>query len=134
MIMLASSRRRAALRSTVALLSVLLVGGVGLSALAAAPGNSVLLTQGTAYRARLRLSFFQCLASRDRINRKLNGGGFRDVRVYMSERELPADWPARFRGRAGSCERYVEGIWSRPTVPRARPSSIEAWWVASAPP
>jgi hypothetical protein len=129
--MLACFPRRAALHSAL-VLTVLLLGGA--VALAASPGSLVLLTQGTAYRARLRLNFLQCLASRDRIGRKLKGGGFGDVRIFMSSGELPGDWPAQFRGRAGSCERYVEGTWVRPTMPRPRPSAIEAWWVASAPP
>jgi len=135
MTMLARSWRRSALRSAVLLTSsvLLLAGGDGAPARAAAPGGSIVLTQGTTYRARLRLSFFQCLASRDRIRRKLQGSGFSDVQVFTSTRDLPADWPAQFRARAGSCERYAEGVWSRPTMPRDRPSSIEAWWVARAP-
>jgi len=130
------SFRRTALRSAAALASsvLLLCGGNGAPAQAAASGGSILLTQGTTYRARLRLSFFQCLASRDRIRRKLQGSGFAGVHVFTSSGELPADWPAQFRGRAGSCERFAEGVWSRPTMPRNRPSSIEAWWVAPAPP
>lgn len=125
---------RPALRSVAVLtLSLLLFGGAsGTPAQAAAPDASIVLTQGTTYRARLRLSFFQCLASRDRVRRKLQGSGFSDVRVFTSTRELPADWPAQFREGAGSCERYAEGVWSRPTMPRKRPSSIEAWWVARA--
>jgi hypothetical protein len=135
MTMPARSWGRSALRSVVALAScaLLVTGGDGAPAQAAAPGSSILLTQGTTYRARLRLSFFQCLASRDRIRRKLQGSGFSDVQVFTSTRELPANWPQQFRGRAGSCERYAEGIWSRPTTPKDRPSSIEAWWVAPAP-
>lgn len=135
MTMPARSRGRSALRSVVVLTSclLLLAGGDGAPAQAAAPGTSIVLTQGTTYRARLRLSFFQCLASKDRIRGKLQGSGFSDVRVFTSKGQLPADWPPQFRGRAGSCERYAEGIWSRPTMPRARPSSIEAWWVAPAP-
>lgn len=89
-----------------------------------------MLIEGATYRARLKLSFFQCLASRDRIGKKLGRSGFGDVRVFMSARELPRDWPQPFRARAGGCERYAEGTWSRPTTPRRRPSSIESWWVA----
>jgi hypothetical protein len=95
----------------------------------AAPG-AIVLTQGVTYRARLKLSFFQCLASRDRIEHKFGGGGFANVHVFMSARDLPSDWPAGFRSRSGSCERYAEGIWARPTMPRNRPASIESWWVA----
>jgi hypothetical protein len=92
-----------------------------------------ILTEGATYRARLRLGFFQCLAPRDSIGKKLSGGGFANVRVFMSRRELPADWPAAFRSKAGSCERYAEGVWARPTTPRRKPSSIDAWWMASPP-
>jgi hypothetical protein len=91
------------------------------------------LTQGVTYRARLRLNFFQCLASRQRIERKLGGSGFASVQVFMSARDLPGDWPSRYRSRSGSCERYAEGIWARPTMPRSRPASIDAWWVAPRP-
>jgi len=135
MIMPARSWGCSALRSVVVFTAcvLLVTGGDGASAEAAAPDSRILLTQGTTYRARLRLSFFQCLASRDRVRRKLQGSGFSDVQVFTSTRELPPDWPPQFRGRAGSCERYAEGIWSRPTMPRARPSSIEAWWVARSP-
>ena len=100
---------------------------------AAAADATILLTRGTTYRARLSLSFFQCFASKDRIGRKLGGSGFENVRVFMSARELPADWPAQFRARAGACERYAEGVWARPTMPRHRPSSIDTWWIAQAP-
>jgi len=104
------------------------------AAAAAAPqAKTITLTEGVTYRARLSLNFFQCLASRDRINRKLGGVGFAAVRVFTSVRELPPDWPSQFRSRAGSCERYVEGVWARPTMPRQRPSSIEAWWIAGLP-
>jgi hypothetical protein len=109
--------------------------GLG-EALAAAPGPSpagIVLTQGVTYRARLRLSFFQCLASRARIEKKFGSGGFDQVRVFMSARDLPRDWPASYRRKSGSCERYAEGVWARPTMPRHRPSSIDAWWVAPAP-
>lgn len=100
-------------------------------ALAAPAASPIVLTQGATYRARLKLSFFQCLASRDRIERKLEGGGFAGVRVFTSARDLPEDWPSRFRSGAGSCERYAEGVWARPTTPRRRPSSIESWWIAT---
>jgi hypothetical protein len=115
-------------------------------AVASAPGGSahaaaatsspsspaIVLTEGVAYRARLKLSFFQCLASRDRIARKLGGSGFANVQVYTSARDLPADWPAAYRPKAGSCERYAQGIWARATMPRKRPPTIDAWWVAAA--
>jgi hypothetical protein len=117
-------------RTPWALLAIVSVATSPASAAPAAPAP-IVLTQGATYRARLKLSFFQCLASRDRIERKLEGGGFAGVRVFTSARDLPADWPARFRSRAGSCERYAEGVWARPTTPRRRPSSIESWWVAS---
>jgi hypothetical protein len=116
-------------------MSWVLLAGVIATTSSASAGSAgsqpIVLTQGETYRARLKLGFFQCLASRDRIERKLEGGGFAGVRVFTSARDLPADWPARFRSRAGSCERYAEGVWARPTTPRRRPSSIESWWVAS---
>jgi thiol-disulfide isomerase/thioredoxin len=96
------------------------------------PAADIVLTNGVTYRARLRLNFFQCLASEDRIARKFGDGGFVGVHVFMSARDLPADWPEQFRSKAGSCERYAEGVWARPTMPRRRPSSIDAWWVAAA--
>jgi hypothetical protein len=96
------------------------------------PATDIVLTNGVTYRARLRLNFFQCLASEDRIARKFGDGGFAGVHVFMSAGELPADWPEQFRSKAGSCERYAEGVWARPSMPRRRPSSIDAWWVAAA--
>jgi hypothetical protein len=97
---------------------------------ASAAAEDIVLVEGATYRARLKLGVLQCLASRDRIGRKLGKSGFDGVRVFMSARELPPDWPAAFRSRAGGCERYAEGVWARPTLPRKRPSSIESWWVA----
>jgi hypothetical protein len=97
---------------------------------ASAAADDIVLIEGATYRARLKLGFLQCLASRDRIGRKLGKSGFSGVRVFMSARELPPDWPPAFRSRAGGCERYAEGVWARPTLPRRRPSSIESWWVA----
>ena len=119
-----------------ALLATALAASIALSvagsALAASSAgeNDIVLVEGATYRARLKLSFFQCLASRDRIGKKLGRSGFSDVRVFMSTGELPPDWPAPFRARAGGCERYAEGVWARPSLPRKRPSSIESWWVA----
>jgi hypothetical protein len=132
---MASLHRHRSLRSRLArmpwvLLAVVTAATAPASAVPAA-SQPIVLTQGATYRARLKLGFFQCLASRDRIERKLEGGGFAGVRVFTSARDLPADWPARFRSRTGSCERYAEGVWARPTTPRRRPSSIESWWVAS---
>jgi hypothetical protein len=103
---------------------------VSRSARADGTTTDIVLTNGVTYRARLRLSFFQCLASEDRIARKFGDGGFAGVRVFMSSRELPPDWPEQFRSKAGSCERFAEGVWAKPTMPRRRPSSIDAWWVA----
>jgi hypothetical protein len=103
--------------------------GAALAASSAGPEHIVLI-EGATYRARLKLSFLQCLASRDRIGKKFGRGGFTSVRVFMSARELPGDWPAPYRPRAGGCERYAEGTWSRASTPRKRPSSIESWWVA----
>jgi hypothetical protein len=100
------------------------------AAAASDPSPAIILTEGVSYRARLKLGFFQCLASRERIERKLGGGGFAKVRVFMSSGDLPADWPARYRSKRGSCERYAEGIWARPTMARKRPASIDAWWSA----
>lgn len=100
---------------------------------AAAPSardENIVLIQGATYRARLKLSFLQCFASRGKIARKLGASGFSGVRVFMSARELPRDWPAALRSKAGACERHAEGVWARPTAPRERPSSIDSWWVA----
>jgi len=93
----------------------------------------VILTEGATYRARLKLSFFQCFASEERILRRFAKGGFSNVKIFMSKRELPADWPAQYRGAAGSCERYAEGVWIRPTVPRTPPSTVDAWWMVPPP-
>jgi hypothetical protein len=123
-----------ALVASASVLALLLVsvfplrGAAG--AASAAATKDIVLVEGATYRARLKLSFFQCLASRARIGRKFGRSGFTRVRVFMSARELPPDWPVPFRARAGGCERYAEGVWSRPSVPLERPSSIEAWWLA----
>lgn len=127
------------LRSMRALATVALLGSAAVTADArstAQPEQAsahVTLTEGAVYRARLSLSFFQCFASEERIAKKLSGAGFAGVRVFMSSRELPRDWPARYRSRAGGCERYAEGTWARPTTPRKRPSSIDAWWQVTPP-
>jgi hypothetical protein len=120
---------------TLAAFAVLMLASLGSLARAAsdAPAPGIVLTEGATYRARLKLGFFQCLAHKDRIGKKLSGSGFTNVRVFMSRRELPADWPPSYRAKAGSCERYAEGVWGRPSAPRRRPSSIDTWWVASPP-
>jgi hypothetical protein len=135
---LPSRRRRRALESTIALLLtfpllMFPLRSVAFAASSAGPAEIVLI-EGATYRARLKLSFLQCLASRDRIGKKLGRSGFSSVRVFMSARELPRDWPVPFRSKAGGCERYAEGTWSRPSIPGKRPSSIESWWVASSTP
>jgi hypothetical protein len=124
-------------RRALALITALLLGttlalassGVAVAA-SSSSSEDIVLVEGATYRARLRLSFLQCLASRDRIGKKFGRTGFSGVRVFMSAREMPTDWPTPFRSKAGGCERYAEGTWSRPSIPRKRPSSIESWWVA----
>jgi hypothetical protein len=133
-----SRQRRLALESVLALLLTVPLlmfplRGAALAASSAGPADMVLI-EGATYRARLKLSFLQCLASRARIGKKLGRSGFSSVRVFMSARELPRDWPAPFRSKAGGCERYAEGTWARPSRPLERPSSIESWWVARATP
>jgi hypothetical protein len=91
-------------------------------------GDTVLLSRGATYRARLKLNFFQCFASRSKIVRKLQERGFGAVRLFMSARELPGDWPRPFRTQAGHCERYAEGTWTRDTRQQKRPSAIEKLW------
>jgi len=127
-----SCARRLPLASLLAfVLTTLLLVPLRREALAADAGaDDIILVEGATYRARLKLSFLQCFASRDRIGKKLGRTGFSSVRVFMSANELPGDWPAPFRSKAGGCERYAEGTWARPSIPRKRPSSIEAWWVA----
>lgn len=93
-------------------------------------GESVLLSRGATYRARLKLSFFQCFASRSKIVKKLEERGFSAVRLFMSKRELPDDWPSPFRRKAGSCERYAEATWTRGTRQQKRPSAIEKLWLS----
>jgi hypothetical protein len=116
------------------LVTVFPLRGVALAESSAATEDIVLM-EGATYRARLKLSGFQCLASRDRIRKKFGRSGFTSVRVFMSARELPPDWPASFRAKAGGCERYAEGVWSQESTPLERPSCIESWWEArSAPP
>jgi hypothetical protein len=120
-------RSRASRRYVPVVIAALLAPAVALAA--PSPPDTVVLSEGATYRARLKLSFFQCLASKERILRRFAKGGFSKVEIFMSKRELPADWPAQYRSAAGSCERYAEGVWTRPSVPRSRPSSVDAWWV-----
>lgn len=119
--------RAALLLALATLLPGTLVTGTAKAARETAAAG-IQLTEGATYRARLRPSFFQCLASEARIIRHFAAGGFTQVRVFMSPRELPSDWPAQYRAKAGSCARYAEGVWARPTTERRRPSSIESWW------
>lgn len=72
------------------------------SAAALLHGKSVLLSRGTTYPA---------------------------VRLFMSARELPGDWPDPFRRRAGSRERYAEAPWTRNTRQQKRPNAIEKLWL-----
>ena len=92
-------------------------------------GDTVLLSRGATYRARLKLNFFQCFASRSKIVKKLQGRGFSAVRLFMSALELPGDWPRAFRAKAGHCERYAEATWTRDTRQQKRPSAIEKLWL-----
>jgi hypothetical protein len=92
-------------------------------------GDTVLLSRGATYRARLKLNFFQCFASRSKIVRKLQERGFSAVRLFMSTRELPGDWPRAFRSKSGHCERYAEATWTRDTRQQKRPSAIEKVWL-----
>lgn len=99
------------------------------SAAALLSGESVLLARGATYRARLKLNFFQCFASRSKIVKKLEERGFSAVRLFTSARELPRDWPPPFRRKAGHCERYAEATWTRDTRQQKRPSAIEKLWL-----
>ena len=51
----------------------------------------MILTQGTRYRARLRLGFFEQVASNDAIIAKLEEAGFLDVAVGGSGRDRQAE-------------------------------------------
>jgi hypothetical protein len=94
-------------------------------------GKTLVLRQGATYRARLKLSFFQCFAPQSKIAKKLGERGFSGVRVFTSARQLPGDWPSQFRDKVGSCERYAQGTWARKTGSHSRPSAIEKLWLVS---
>jgi hypothetical protein len=96
------------------------------SSSAAPTVSEVRLIHGGRYRARLRLGFVDCLATRGEIRTVVGGRGFARVQVFMSARELPADWPLQYRSKVGHCERYIEGTWRGITTTRKCPPNIDA--------
>ncbi len=67
----------------------------------------MILTQGQRYKARLRLGFFEGIASNDTVREKLEDAGFCDVAVGGSGRD-----------------RTVEGTWSGATMDVDLPDQI----------
>lgn len=66
------------------------------------------LIQGTAYKAKIELGFFESLASNGAIRAKLEEAGFVNVIVL-----------------GGGGARYATGIWSLPTQEADLPSQVK---------
>lgn len=100
-----------------------------------APAGAVLpnptpLVQGRRYKARLELSGFEALASREMVKSQFESLGFANVVVYMSANELPPGWPQLALANVTSRSRWAEGTWNQASQSIARPPQIQNAWTA----
>ena len=92
--------------------------------------NPVPLIQGRRYKARLELSGFESLASREMVKGQFESLGFANVVVYMTPNELPPGWPQQALANVTSRSRWAEGTWNRASQSIARPTQIQNAWTA----
>lgn len=105
-------------------------------------GDPLKFENGRYYRARIKLTSkpltamgplgqnisISSASTKEDLGRGLVALGFQDVRVYMNERELPADWPKETAQAATPETRWFSGAWGGPTMSVPRPPAIEAVW------
>lgn len=98
-------------------------------------GDPLTLRQGAIYRGRLRVREagappFLVGSDRATLENALKLLGFGNVRVFMREGELPANWPVSTTENAGSLTRWFQGEWRMPSATVPRPPDVEAIWMA----
>lgn len=96
-------------------------------------GDPLRLTQGDYYRARMllvgRTAFpFTNNVTEEVLGKSLAAMGFADVRVFMTLKDLPSDWPASTTVNAVEGTRWFQGMWQGPSMSLPRPLTIEAIW------
>jgi len=92
--------------------------------------DPIALETGARYRARLRLSGMETMASAGMIAAKFEELGFTGVRVYMTASELPSDWPQETIAGATPNNRFLEGGWGQASLAMPKPDQIEKAWRA----
>lgn len=102
-------------------------------------GDPLQLQQGQFYRARMlalgTAPPFSTVADEITIGQGLVTLGFADVRVFMTIKDLPGDWPASqiVAPTAAATARWFQGVWQGPNVVLPRPLSIQAMWPSQNP-
>lgn len=97
------------------------------------------LKQGQWYRGRLQLPAeavgpFSRASSAPELQAALATLGFAaGSTVFMSESELPADWPQSALAGANERSRWFYAMWFLPSVKLPRPPAIELMWVSPSP-
>lgn len=94
--------------------------------------GSAHLVRGRRYRGRMLLDGAAAwLGTREQIAAKFEDLGFTDVQIWMSQDELPSDWPEDQRdSRSGA--RFGEGAWGRADVTFTLPDEVLTVWDAPA--
>lgn len=102
-------------------------------------GSPMKMTQNRYYASRMRVREsgaepFLSTSSRDAIATALRALGFYDVKVYMTESELPSGWPSSTKKDPTPSTRWFTGQWRGPNTNLPRPQDIEAIWISKPPP
>lgn len=92
-------------------------------------GDPLKLAANRYYRARIQPSSFLGNQSRAQVAQSLQALGFSDVTVYMTERDLPSDWPASAKGSGI----WFQAQWRQPTISLPRPQDLDMIWIAKPP-
>ena len=97
------------------------------------------LKQGQWYRGRLQLPAeavgpFSRASNAPELQAALAALGFAtNASLFMSESELPADWPQTALAGANDRSRWFYAMWNLPSVKLPRPAAIELMWASPSP-
>jgi hypothetical protein len=103
-------------------------------------GDPLNLQRGQYYQARLTVfntEPFSSTATKEVLGKALATLGFADVRVFMSDAELPSGFPtSQVNSEAitlAGNRRYFQGVWNGPSISLPKPPTIEAIWPIARP-
>lgn len=100
-------------------------------------GDPLSMKQNQYYRGRLQLMAslppFSSASDEETLGKALVAMGFADVRVFMTVKDLPADWPQSTMLNPAPGTRWFQGMWLGPSVKLPRPPNVESMWMTRSP-